>query len=58
MIFSRVCGLLPPLTCWPMLVQAGFPTASLLLITARALAVGRKEKGISKKNVKSSLPNS
>ena len=50
-IFSRVCGLLPRLTCWPRLVQAGFSTAPLLLITARALAVGRKEKGISKKEV-------
>ena len=51
-IFSRECGLLPQLTCWPKLVQAGFPPSPLLLTTARTLAVGRKgEKGISKREV-------
>ena len=50
-IFTRECGLLPWLTCWPRLVQAGFPPSPLLLTTARTLAVGRKKKGISKKEV-------
>ena len=51
-IFTRECGLLPWLTCWPRLVQAGFPPSPLLLITTRTLAVGRKEEmGISRKDI-------
>jgi len=53
-IFSRVCGMLPRLTCWPRLIQAGFSLvpAPLLHTTDRALADGRqKPKGISKKAV-------
>jgi len=56
-VFSRVCGLLPRLACWPRLVQAGFPPAPApqLLITARTLAVSRKEeKGSARR--RSSLP--